>query len=132
MIVLTRFSFFHEVMFVVSHPVMSQNPAKRLTRLILFCRGTHAPGMTLKPVAWGLNRMSDSFALPLSLASFVEKSVLLGHYYRPIEQTGAAARDLVLQPLQDEATGGTSEPTRPTRNGVNFHNRNEIGCPRQS
>ena len=85
-----------------------------------------------KTVASRLNRKSDSFALPLSLASFVERPVLLVHYYRPSERTGAAARDLVLQPLQEEVTGGTSEPTRPTRNGVNFHNRNEIGCPRQS
>ena len=49
----------------------------------------------------------------------------------PVERTGGEARRQVYQALQGETPFGARESTRTTRNGVDFHNTEDIGWLRQ-
>src|SRR5580765_1659908 len=46
---------------------------------------------------------------------------------RSVERTGGVAGDLVKQARRDHGPSRTSEPTRSTGNGQNFHDGNNIG-----
>ena len=91
---------------------------------------TWARGLRIAPST----KKSGSFALPL-LASDC-KSLLTSLFAAldhdgPVERTGGDARNGVQQALHGEAPGRASEPTRPARNGVHFHNREDVGVVRR-